>query len=387
MAVSDDAKMTVKEVQTVQQRKDASGGADNAYARLQQDVQAEQTKLGTTTPESKKQYQDYISNVQTELQKSGLLPEMTLEWANSHKEALNVSSNKSDGITKEGLAKYPEVSKQFSGQELGEFDRSFASQLGRDFDSLDKSGKIDNKTLAKELTVQQELHNKVEPLLSMIPPAVFNIMDTASKGGNPDQEISRDDVKAFLKNRNNEITLKGLGFNDQQVADLNAGLTDMEKNWNSDVYTKLRGGKDKNLTADSVAKAFGLIGSDQKSGSDATASNIQPPSDTTQSSKVHDQVVAKLIEDSKAQPGNGYIKIAARLLGKPSANDNDPEVKKLYQELQELNSNKPLLLGDSVLTPEMLAKVTNESLKARIAAQEKALNEQNSAADSQVAKA
>lgn len=72
---------------------------------------------------------------------------------------------------------------------------------------------------------------------------------------------------------------------------------------------------------------------------------------------IADQVNQSLIDASKAKPGDGYIKIAARLLGKPDANDTDPAVDKLYKELQKLNGDKSLNPGDAILTPEILAQV------------------------------
>ncbi len=97
-------------------------------------------------------------------------------------------------------------------------------------------------------------------------------------------------------------------------------------------------------------------------------SDGSPAKDLTpeQLKAIDDIITAELIEQSRARAGEGYIRIAARLLGKPNANDSDPEVARLYKELAALNGNKPLHPGDAVLTPEILAQITDPALKALI---------------------
>jgi hypothetical protein len=73
-----------------------------------------------------------------------------------------------------------------------------------------------------------------------------------------------------------------------------------------------------------------------------------------QQQKVIEEVRNQLIEESKAQSGNGYIKIAARLLGEPDANDTDPKVKALSDALQKLNDTKPLYVGTPTLNSDNL---------------------------------
>ncbi len=609
---ADDAKQAVKDVQDVSHKKDG-GGADNAYAKLQEDINAEKVKLGgANTPE----YKEYVKNVQTELQKAGLLPEMTLEWANQNKAALTFSSNDGGAITKDGIAKYQELAKSFNGgQDLDAVQQMFSTQLSNDFGSVAKSSDhnlgpihwgdnvINGDDLNNALKAQTDLHGGSEQTMklltqardskgNLVPDAVFNMLDTAAHGGSGDGKVSKDDVDAFLKNKNTDSSLKAMGYTDDQIKDLKTGLTDMSNNWDSEANKALRGGQD-TLSQDSIAKAYGfdnlgqfatsengdkpaaaavpdvqgppdvhrngdqVTGIDYANGRkevftydpndktkitqiDETKDGVQttykddgtgkwgpvvngkvvtdansptepgvtkdgtfyykngdgkyvsvgvngkegepsdtkpadaPPKGTTTtdankaqittndkgavtdityddkstrhfdyaadgtlsgftnadghqytsadggktftstyvpkagekadapitSAKVdadgtfhvtvndqklkigtddkivadtptpppvpqaiQDQVNHQLIEASRAQAGEGYIKIAARLLGKPDANDTDPAVYKLYKELQELNGGKPLNVGDAILTPEILAKVKDQDLK------------------------
>ncbi len=109
------------------------------------------------------------------------------------------------------------------------------------------------------------------------------------------------------------------------------------------------------------------IGTDDVVSRDDSRSTTVDKLTPEQLKSIDDKIVAQMIEDSRARPGEGYIKIAARLLGKPDANDTDPAVAALYKELMSLNGNKPLHPGDAILTPEILAQVQNGSLKAYIA--------------------
>lgn len=360
--VKTNAEQTVKNVRDVQHKRESEGGGgDNAYNKLQEEIQTEKLKLAAT-PESKIQYQDYISKVQTGLQKSGLLPELTLEWAHANQSSLITASKSSDSITKEGLLKYPEFAKQITfGQELDAANQMFSAQLSSDFDSLAKSGKIKDKNLTEALTTQKELHGEIEQTMRLMPPAVFNILDTAGSGADADGAIGRKNITAFVKNQNNDITLKGLGFTPQETTDLRTGLTNIEHNWNSAAVEKLRGGKDHNLTQASINNAYGFA-----TENDGAIKVDQTAIAPDRTNVLPDRISAKLIEESKALPGNGYIKIAARLLGKPDANDTDPAVNSLYKELQELNGHKTLHPGDPALTADLLKKVKSEALRKHI---------------------
>jgi hypothetical protein len=114
------------------------------------------------------------------------------------------------------------------------------------------------------------------------------------------------------------------------------------------------------------------VSPDDKVSTDAGTTTAKAPD-----AKAPDAVEKQLIDDSKAKAGEGYIKIAARLLGKPDSNDSDPAVYKLYKELQELNGNKHLNPGDPVLTPETLAKLKDKDLKDRLQTLEEAANNQS----------
>ncbi len=274
---ADDAKQAVKDVQDVSHKKDG-GGADNAYAKLQEDINAEKVKLGgANTPE----YKEYVKNVQTELQKAGLLPEMTLEWANQNKAALTFSSNDGGAITKDGIAKYQELAKSFNGgQDLDAVQQMFSTQLSNDFGSVAKSSDhnlgpihwgdnvINGDDLNNALKAQTDLHGGSEQTMklltqardskgNLVPDAVFNMLDTAANGGSGDGKVSKDDVDAFLKNKNTDSSLKAMGYTDDQIKDLKTGLTDMSNNWDSEANKALRGGQD-TLSQDSIAKAYGF---------------------------------------------------------------------------------------------------------------------------------
>jgi hypothetical protein len=94
-----------------------------------------------------------------------------------------------------------------------------------------------------------------------------------------------------------------------------------------------------------------------------------------------------LINDSKAKAGEGYIKVAARLLGKPDSNDSDPAVYKLYKELQQLNNNKHLNAGDPVLTADILKKITDKDFKDRMQSLEEAAASATAQSQSQLLEA
>ena len=96
-----------------------------------------------------------------------------------------------------------------------------------------------------------------------------------------------------------------------------------------------------------------------------------------QQTKIREKVVSDLVAQSAAQAGDGYIKIAARLLGKPNANDTDPDVAKLYKELEKANHNKPLYPGTQVLTPEILKSINDAKLNAQMVAERDQLVQQN----------
>lgn len=72
---------------------------------------------------------------------------------------------------------------------------------------------------------------------------------------------------------------------------------------------------------------------------------------------IKNQVIESVISQSQAQPGEGYIKIAARLLGVPDANDSDPRVKRLYQLIQAANENRTLHPGEAAVNVETLQRI------------------------------
>ncbi len=72
---------------------------------------------------------------------------------------------------------------------------------------------------------------------------------------------------------------------------------------------------------------------------------------------IRNQVIESVIAQSQAQPGEGYIKIAARLLGVPDANDTDPRVKRLFQLIQAADDNRTLHPGEAALNVETLQSI------------------------------
>lgn len=112
------------------------------------------------------------------------------------------------------------------------------------------------------------------------------------------------------------------------------------------------------------------VGTDDKPVLDAkTAQSTDGQSQsqsTDQTATTSADAQKQIVDDGTAKAGEGYIKVAARLLGKPGANDTDPDVRALYQELEALNQNKKLHVGEQVVTPEMIAKIQNPAFKARM---------------------
>lgn len=68
----EDAKQTVKDVEDARHHS-FGGGVDRAHAKLQQDIEMERLKLGGA---NNPVFKTYLQNVQSELQKAGLLPEL-----------------------------------------------------------------------------------------------------------------------------------------------------------------------------------------------------------------------------------------------------------------------------------------------------------------------
>lgn len=67
------------------------------------------------------------------------------------------------------------------------------------------------------------------------PTDIFNLLDTAGRGGKPDGWVCRNDVGAFLKNPQATAELKRLAYSDQQVDRIMQGLKELHDQWNSPV--------------------------------------------------------------------------------------------------------------------------------------------------------
>lgn len=220
--------------------------------------------------------------------------------------------------------------------------------------------------------------------------ALFDKLDNYQNGGGKDGSIGKGDIKAYLDDPNNNQNADEFRF----VQQLSVGLI-TDSNGNSalngdggidrDQIGRLTGVDltNQNLSASDLAGTITQNTQDQVSqlsaqtanatdfnpgspngnlgdapnnvppcdGSNPPSDGSNPPANPNVPPKPGDD---RAMSDSVAQSGDGYIKIAARLLG--ADNTDDPNVQQAAKEMQSLNPGERkdgwLDLNEQVLTPD-----------------------------------
>ncbi|HEY9712205.1 MAG TPA: hypothetical protein V6C72_01970, partial [Chroococcales cyanobacterium] len=224
------------------------------------EVQAEEQKLGG--PNSQ-QYKDYVKTLGDDLKQSGVLPELSLDWAKANSQTLINDSNADGKISKDGIDNYLKSANpgEFGATGVDPANALFANQFKGMYDKLGgASDNLSTDDLSKDFSTAQSVYQQGDFIKTFLgnknaPTALFDLIDTAQHGGSPDGWISKNDVNAFLDNKNRDEILKSMGFTDQQQEDIDNGLRNWSKNWDSDALKSMQ--KDGNIGRTELANAFG----------------------------------------------------------------------------------------------------------------------------------
>ncbi|HEY9712206.1 MAG TPA: hypothetical protein V6C72_01975, partial [Chroococcales cyanobacterium] len=222
-------------------------------------MQNEQQKYGANS----QQYKDYVKALGDDLKQSGVLPELTLEWAKNNSQTLANDSNSGGKITSDGINNYLNSTNpgEFGASGVDPANALFANQLKGMYDKLGGSNDgLSTDDLGKDLTTSQQIVQQGDFMKTFLgnknaPTALFDMLDTSQHGGSPDGWISKGDVDAFLGNKSHDEQLKAMGYSADQIKTLDDGLKNWSDNWNSDALKSMQ--KDGKIGRTELANAFG----------------------------------------------------------------------------------------------------------------------------------
>lgn len=246
-------------------------GIDSATQAFQKELDEIKTADPTSTDKS-----SYYSALNSELEKSGLLPEMAANWAKENYKKLDVDGN---GIS------LSEISIELSNTDKGTKEHAFLLSLKNNYQSMseqdkkdggknDKGDKINaagisEKDLNKYIDAKggDRANMDLAAILTDNKNYLFNALDIADKGaGGRDGKVSRSDIETFVNDLDtdddgtvsdqelNSQALQGVEKEDRRkVVDLLKKYSD-DDYWHSDSAEKIQ--KDGRITMDSLAKGL-----------------------------------------------------------------------------------------------------------------------------------
>ncbi|HEY9715402.1 MAG TPA: hypothetical protein V6C72_18155 [Chroococcales cyanobacterium] len=369
--------------------RDAKKNPEDAYKTLSAEVQAERTKYGVDS----QQYKDYVKSLGDDLKQSGVLPELTLEWTKQNNQTLADDSDHGGKITQDGIKKYLAGTDPSSfGSGIDPANALFAKQLDSTYDNLKGSNDgLSTNDINKDIKSAQAVYQQGDFIKDFLgnknaPTALFDQLDVAGDGGKPDGWISKNDVKAFLNNKDHDEQLKAMGYTDDQIKTIDNGLKNWEDNWDSDALKSMQ--KDGKIGRTQLANAFGekSIEDLAKSVQDGTFQMVPAAPDNTgtgngngdgngdgsgnghgdgnghpTTAELTQTAEANfhkmLIDGSLVHSGDGYQAVAAMIF----PNASQQEVVTLGSELQKLNGNKSVIYtNDHLLTDDKINQLLTE---------------------------
>lgn len=275
MATGFDAKTDATDIGNAAKTKGPEG-ADQSFRAELDEISKADSSAGDKT--------QLYTQLNTELEQRGILPEMAVNWAKTNLSKLDKDGN--GGITFDEIA----FATQFSQQ--GSAERAYLESLGNNYGTLVNQVKYENtgsrggqtsvngisgKDLDAFLSGKKDGRTNLD-LASMLTDNkdfLFNSLDVAKTGlDDKDGKVSRSDIETFTKaldtnkdgkiaddELNNEQLLGGVDKDERRkVADTLMFLKD-QKNWDSDAVKRLRDGDV--ITMDSMAKGLGFKSGDK----------------------------------------------------------------------------------------------------------------------------